>query len=97
MMLLIGMWISLTKKPIKPIMAKPIAVAKAIFLNSLRSGLVHFLTRRYESLKNCFPGSTNLFTWSIIFDENYLKKNKNTFVKKSFEFKSKSNTKTVYV
>ncbi len=34
MMLLIGIWISLTKNPIKPIMAKPIAVAIAIFWNS---------------------------------------------------------------
>jgi hypothetical protein len=34
MMLLIGIWMSLTKKPIKPIMAKPIAVAIAIFWNS---------------------------------------------------------------
>jgi len=31
MILLIGMWISLTKKPMKPIMANPIAVAMAIF------------------------------------------------------------------
>ena len=34
MMLLIGMWMSLTKKPMKPIMQKPIAVATAIFWNS---------------------------------------------------------------
>jgi hypothetical protein len=33
-MLLIGMWINFTKKPMKPIMAKPIAVAMAIFWNS---------------------------------------------------------------
>lgn len=31
MMLLIGMWISFTKNPINPMIAKPIAVAKAIF------------------------------------------------------------------
>lgn len=31
MMLLIGMWISLTKNPMNPIMQKPIAVAMAIF------------------------------------------------------------------
>jgi len=30
MMLLIGMWISLTKKPMKPMMQKPISVAMAI-------------------------------------------------------------------
>jgi len=34
MMLLIGIWISLTKKPIKPMIAKPMAVAIAIFWNS---------------------------------------------------------------
>lgn len=34
MMLLMGMWMSLTKNPMKPIMAKPIAVAMAIFWNS---------------------------------------------------------------
>lgn len=35
MMLLMGMWMSLTKKPMKPIMANPIAVAMAIFWNSI--------------------------------------------------------------
>lgn len=35
MMLLIGIWISLTKNPMKPIMQKPIAVAIAIFWNSV--------------------------------------------------------------
>ena len=34
MMLLMGMWINLMKKPMKPIMAKPTAVASAIFWNS---------------------------------------------------------------
>lgn len=34
MMLLIGMWISFTKNPMKPMMANPIAVAMAIFWNS---------------------------------------------------------------
>ena len=34
MMLLMGMWISFTKNPMKPMMAKPIAVAIAIFWNS---------------------------------------------------------------
>lgn len=34
MMLLIGMCISLTKKPMKPMMQKPMAVAIAIFWNS---------------------------------------------------------------
>lgn len=33
-MLLIGIWINFTKKPINPIIAKPIAVAIAIFWNS---------------------------------------------------------------
>ena len=34
MMLLMGMWMSLTKKPMKPMRANPIAVATAIFWNS---------------------------------------------------------------
>lgn len=34
MMLLMGMWMSLTKNPMKPMMANPIAVAMAIFWNS---------------------------------------------------------------
>lgn len=34
-MLLIGIWISLTKNPMKPIIQKPIAVAIAIFWNSV--------------------------------------------------------------
>ena len=34
MMLLIGMWMSFTKNPMKPIIANPIAVARAIFWNS---------------------------------------------------------------
>ena len=34
MMLLMGMWMSFTKKPMKPMMAKPMAVATAIFWNS---------------------------------------------------------------
>lgn len=36
MILLIGIWINLTKKPINPIIAKPIAVAMAIFWNSIK-------------------------------------------------------------
>jgi len=59
MMLLIGICMSLTKKPMKPMMAKPMAVATAILENSFRSGLVHLLMSLTESLKNSFPGSTN--------------------------------------
>ena len=36
MMLLMGMWMSFTKKPMNPMMANPIAVAVAIFWNSGR-------------------------------------------------------------
>ena len=36
MMLLIGMKMSFTKKPMKPMIAKPVAVACAIFENSAR-------------------------------------------------------------
>jgi hypothetical protein len=31
-----GMWINLTKNPMKPMIAKPTAVAMAIFMNSAR-------------------------------------------------------------
>ena len=48
-MLLIGMCTSLTKKPTKPMIRKPIIVADAMRANSFRSGLVHFLTRCIES------------------------------------------------
>jgi len=57
-----GMWISLTKNPMNPIMANPMAVAIAIFWNSFLSGFVHLLTKRIESLANCRPGSTNDIT-----------------------------------
>merc|ERR1719346_875376 len=36
-----------------PMMAKPIAVAVAIFWNSFLSGFVHLLTSLSESLENC--------------------------------------------
>merc|ERR1719493_682785 len=41
-----------------PMMAKPIAVAVAIFWNSFLSGFVHLLTSLSESLENCRRGST---------------------------------------
>lgn len=59
MMLLIGICISLTKKPMNPIIANPIAVAMAIFSNSLLSGFVHLLTSLMESFANWRPGSMN--------------------------------------
>lgn len=62
MMLLIGMWINLTKKPMNPIIQKPIAVAIAIFWNSRLSGFVHLLTNLIESLAKRRPGSQNLTT-----------------------------------
>lgn len=65
MILLIGIWMSFTKKPIKPIIQKPMAVAIAIFWNSRRSGFVHRFTKRIESLANTRAGSQNLVTWSI--------------------------------
>ena len=48
-MLLIGMCTSLTKKPTKPMIKKPIIVADAIRANSFLSGFVHFFTRWIES------------------------------------------------
>ena len=38
--------ISLTKKPTNPMTTNPRPVRRAILVNSLRSGFVHFLTRR---------------------------------------------------
>merc|ERR1719285_289589 len=64
--LLMGMWMSLTKKPMKPMMPKPMAVAMAILENSFLSGLVHLLTSLIESLANCFRGSTAVVIWSIL-------------------------------
>lgn len=61
-MLLIGMWMSFTKKPMNPMMQKPIAVAMAIFWNSRRSGFVQRFTRRSESFAKTRPGSQNLIT-----------------------------------
>lgn len=84
-MLLIGMWMSLTKKPMNPMMANPMAVAMAIFWYSERnewlvwnenknnkpflSGLVHLLTRRYESFENWRAGSIKAWNWSMVFTE----------------------------
>ena len=65
MMLLMGIWMSLTKNPMKPIIENPIAVAIAIFWNSLRSGFVHLFTRRNESFANSFAGSKAAVIWSI--------------------------------
>lgn len=62
MMLLMGMCISLTKNPINPMMAKPMAVAMAIFWNSLRSGFVQRLMSLMESFDSCLNGSTNAIT-----------------------------------
>lgn len=64
-MLLMGIWISFTKKPMNPMIANPIAVAMAIFWNSFLSGLVHLLTSWIESFTNCQPGSRNCITWSM--------------------------------
>lgn len=46
-------------------MAKPMAVAIAIFWNSLRSGFVHLLISRMESFDSCLNGSINVITWSM--------------------------------
>ena len=66
MMLLMGIWMSLTKNPINPMMANPIAVATAIFWYSFRSGFVQRFTRRNESLANWRTGSMYWLTWSIL-------------------------------
>lgn len=68
-MLLMGMWISFTKKPMKPMIAKPIAVAMEIFWNSLRSGLVQRLRSLIESLVNCWAGLIMVITWSMVLEQ----------------------------
>jgi len=65
MMLLIGMKISLTKNPTKPMMTNPVAVLDAIFQNSRESGLEHFFTRRIESLAKSRTGFTAMSATSI--------------------------------
>lgn len=45
--LLIGIWINLTKKPINPIIAKPIAVAMAIFWNSAKNKRKNFVRKSH--------------------------------------------------
>jgi len=56
MMLLIGMKISLTKNPMKPMIANPIEVACATFVNSVRSGFVQRFTSLQLSLTNSSVG-----------------------------------------
>ena len=57
---------SFTKNPTNPMTMNPRPVRVAILLNSLRSGLVHFLTRRYESLANSFTGLTAISATSMV-------------------------------
>lgn len=57
---LMGMKMSLTKKPMKPITTNPIAVLMVILLNSLRSGFVHLLTKRTLFLANSLSGVTTV-------------------------------------
>lgn len=67
MMLLMGMKMSLTKKPMKPMTINPMAVLIATFENSRRSGLWHFLTSRMLSFVNSLTGRTTVSTASILF------------------------------
>ena len=48
-MLLMGMWINFTKKPMKPMIANPSAVAMAIFWNSVETS-PHKVANKWESL-----------------------------------------------
>lgn len=66
MMLLIGMKMSLTKNPMKPITINPKAVLMATLENSRRSGLWHRLTKRMLSLAKSFTGLTTVSTASMI-------------------------------
>jgi len=60
MIWLMGMKMSLTKKPMKPMTTKPAAVRMQILLNSFLSGFVHRLTSRMLFLVNSFKGVTTL-------------------------------------
>lgn len=51
MMLLMGMWMSLTKNPMKPMIANPIAVAMAIFWNSRDRENENM--NRFQSCQHC--------------------------------------------
>ncbi|OAE35687.1 hypothetical protein AXG93_1154s1410 [Marchantia polymorpha subsp. ruderalis] len=66
MMLLIGMKINFTKKPMNPITTNPRAVLAATLVNSLRSGLWHRFTSRMLSFANSFTGLTTVSTASIL-------------------------------
>ena len=65
-MLLMGMWISLTKNPMNPIMANPMAVAIAIFWNSkgLDKSLVPIFLRLIQ-FKPFLSGFVHLLTKRI--------------------------------
>ena len=68
MMLLMGMWMSLTKKPMKPMIAKPIAVARAIFWNSAKKMRWFTVMPRYEKLFLWFKArcSLGIRDWRIL-------------------------------
>ncbi|CAL0317608.1 unnamed protein product [Lupinus luteus] len=66
MILLIGMKMSLTKKPTNPITTKPIAVRTATLENSLRSGLWQRLTSLTLSFANSLKGSNTESMASIL-------------------------------
>ena len=66
MMLLIGIWISLTKKPMNPMIAKPMAVARAIFWNSkkLTGSFNRPLTLSTSSNRDILKNKS-LFKWGL--------------------------------
>ena len=66
--MLIGMNINLTKKPTNPMTTNPMAVLKATFVNSLRSGLWHRFTRHILSLAKSLMGEMTESTASMSFN-----------------------------
>lgn len=52
MILLIGIWMSLTKKPMNPMMQKPIAVAIAIFWNSKQIQNIIIITNHFTIMQD---------------------------------------------
>ena len=65
MMLLMGMWMSLTKNPMNPMMANPMAVAIAIFWNSEKKKCVVRIKLTRNLLAQYLQRPSQLSSFSI--------------------------------
>ena len=64
-MLLMGMWMSFTKKPMKPMMANPMAVAKAIFWNSEKKSLCKSLLTANTIMVKWLNNQTHIVKYRV--------------------------------